>query len=352
MVERMITYLCCPSCLGDFVNNGDHVGCMSCGKVFPVIAGIPDLRLFGPLEGSLQIDTEEALQLYSYENHATFNELVAKNAEMSKERGVRSEKLVDFYTNMSLAAEQREADRLKEFNYIAKKYGVPLQSSEYVLDLGAGMGPALPFLAERYKHVIAVDISLKHLVMARKRCQERRFQNVTFVCACAENLPLKGDFCALVNSTDVLEHVADSMMYLKEVNRVLMQGGIFWASTPNRFTILPEGHVKLWGVGFLPRSLQKSYVRLIRKTGYDGIRPVSYRELARSLSSFFQEFRIVLPIEMHEVLEPHPGVKPSILWTIAKAYWRVMSKFPTLRAIGGFVEKVLYPQFRLIARKR
>jgi len=346
-----MTHLCCPSCLGQCLKNDDKVSCISCGKEFPVIAGIPDLRLFGPLEGSLRTDLNDALQLYANADNATFDRLVIKNAEMAKTAGARSEELINCYTKMSLAAEQREENRLKEMNYLIDKYDFNLCTSDCALDLGTGMGPALPYLAERFKQVIAVDISLKHLVIARKRCQEKGIQNIEFVCACAENLPLKEGICSFVNSADVLEHVADSMLYLKEVNRVLGQGGIFWASTPNRFTILSEGHVKLWGIGFFPRLLQKHYVRLMRKTSYDGIRPVSYRELSRMLSSVFREFKIVIPIDMHEVLEPHPGIKPSLLWRIAKTYWRIVSHNLILRSVGALLEKAFYPQFRLVARK-
>jgi len=348
----MISHLWCPECLGDLISREESVCCQSCGKAFPVIAGIPDFRLFGPLEGSMQSDLHDAQQLYSDASHLKFEELVTRNAEMAKASGIRSGKMIDFYTNMSLAAEKREINRLRELEFITKKYKVPILESDCALDLGTGMGPALPFLAKRFSNVIAVDISLKHLVMARRRCQERGYLNITYVCACAEKLPLRDELCSLVNSTDVLEHVADRDLYLNEIKRVLRIGGVFWSSTPNRFTILPEGHVKLWGVGFFPRFLQRDYVRLMRGTDYEGIRPVSYRELTRSLSAVFKEFHIVLPIDMYEVLEPHPGNSPGRLWKIAKTYWKIVSKNRILRLIGCLFEKLFYPQFRMFALKR
>jgi ubiquinone/menaquinone biosynthesis C-methylase UbiE len=276
---------------------------------------------------------------------------VVENANISKQKVKRTNELIDLYTKMSLSAEQREFNRFKELDFVSKKYGLPSLTPDCALDLGAGMGPALPQLAGRFNHVLAVDISLKHLIMARKRCQERSHQNVTFVCACAEKLPVTGNYFSFVNSADVLEHVADSETYLREIERVLKPQGILWASTPNRFTILPEGHVKLWGVGFLPRAVQEYYVGLIGRTAYRGIRPISYIEVNKLLRSVFKRYEIILPVDINEIIEPHPAIEPNSLWKVARAYWKFINKHRTMRRIGNLLEKTFYPQFRFFAIK-
>src|SRR5574337_1534031 len=43
--------------------------------------------------------------------------------------------------------------------------------SKTAADLGCGIGPLLPFLAERFGRVIAVDFAEGMLVRARQRCQ-------------------------------------------------------------------------------------------------------------------------------------------------------------------------------------
>ena len=46
---------------------------------------------------------------------------------------------------------------------------------------------------------------------------------------------------------------ADQQQLLSKAHRVLAPGGHLYVTTPNGFTLMPEPHVHLWGVGFLPR---------------------------------------------------------------------------------------------------
>src|SRR5580692_210518 len=55
---------------------------------------------------------------------------------------------------------------------------VPEPASKTVADLGCGLGPLLPFLAERFGKVIGVDFAEGMLARARERCVG--LQNVEF----------------------------------------------------------------------------------------------------------------------------------------------------------------------------
>src|SRR5580658_8144580 len=52
-------------------------------------------------------------------------------------------------------------------------------ASKTVADLGCGVGPLLPFLAERFRRVLAVDFAPGMLNLARVRC--RGLANVEFL---------------------------------------------------------------------------------------------------------------------------------------------------------------------------
>ena len=54
---------------------------------------------------------------------------------------------------------------------------------------------------------------------------------------------------------DVIEHVADQAATLAEAYRVLRPGGRLFLASPNRFSLAPEPHVGVWGVGYLPTAL-------------------------------------------------------------------------------------------------
>jgi hypothetical protein len=53
--------------------------------------------------------------------------------------------------------------------------------------------------------------------------------------------------------------------------------------TTNRFSALPEPHVHVWGVGWLPRRAADRYVRWRTGEGYEHLRPSSARELRSSM---------------------------------------------------------------------
>ena len=38
--------LCCPVCRDDFAESAGELACRGCGRRFPIVAGIPDLRVF------------------------------------------------------------------------------------------------------------------------------------------------------------------------------------------------------------------------------------------------------------------------------------------------------------------
>jgi hypothetical protein len=53
--------------------------------------------------------------------------------------------------------------------------------------------------------------------------------------------------------------------------------------TVNRYTVMAEPHVGIWGVGFVPRQMADRYVRWRGGDGYEHHRPLSSRELRHGL---------------------------------------------------------------------
>lgn len=78
--------------------------------------------------------------------------------------------------------------------------------------------------------------------------------------ALGEALPLADGALSGVVSLDVIEHVDRPDAFLNEIDRVTRPGGRLALSTPNRFSLAPEPHVMVWGVGLLPRRYQARYV--------------------------------------------------------------------------------------------
>jgi SAM-dependent methyltransferase len=101
-----------------------------------------------------------------------------------------------------------------------------------VADLGCGIGPLLPFLAEHFQHVYAVDFAEGMLQRARERY--RHLRNVEFF-----HLPLT-DLASLARRVDVAVAVNSLVMpdipsleeSLRQIRRLLRPGGVFLGIVP------------------------------------------------------------------------------------------------------------------------
>src|SRR5439155_14293700 len=118
---------------------------------------------------------------------------------------------------------------------------------------------------------------------ARKRLDENGHAGVRLVCGCAERLPFGGESFGGVIGGDVIEHVGDQAVTLAELHRVLEPGGRLFLATPNRFSLAPEPHVQVWGVGFLPRRWMAAYVRRVRGLDFRAVRTLRHGEWTRLL---------------------------------------------------------------------
>jgi SAM-dependent methyltransferase len=99
-------------------------------------------------------------------------------------------------------------------------------------DLGCGLGPLLPFLAERFAVVHAVDFAEGMLAHARERC--RGLSNVHFLhCSLTDLAPLAEqiDVAVAVNSL-VLPDVAALDSALRSIRAALRPGGHFLGIVP------------------------------------------------------------------------------------------------------------------------
>ena len=99
-----------------------------------------------------------------------------------------------------------------------------------VLEVGCGEGRGVELLMRKAKSFTAVDKIEEALVVLRERFPEGKFISM--------NIPplgeLKGNTYDFVVSFQVIEHIKNDALYLKEINRVLKPGGIALFTTPNR----------------------------------------------------------------------------------------------------------------------
>ena len=109
---------------------------------------------------------------------------------------------------------------------------IPDPASKTVADLGCGLGPLLPFLAERFGKVIGIDFAEGMLARARERCTglanvELKQMSLTKLTGMAGKL----DVATAVNSI-VMPDVSDQERALKQIHKCLSPDGVFMGILP------------------------------------------------------------------------------------------------------------------------
>ena len=323
----------CPRCKGALSRQDGRLQCVECRHAYEEIDGIPDLRV----PGDSWIDFSE--------DSAMARELVALNLPLEElvrsvysRRADWDEARIGLRTSQVLSSPARLAEDVAGWLRPAMDTGV-------FLDLGCGSGVLLAAAAKGgYSSIgLGIDVSMTWLVVA-KRLILAYGGTPVLAAALGESLPLDDSVLDGVISLDVIEHVNHQDVYLKEIDRVTATGGALALSMPNRFSLTPEPHVFVWGVGWLPRAYQARFVHWRSGKSYDGTVLLSSFDLRRRLkrcSSF--NFEILIP--------PVPASHIK-LFSATKA--RVAEIYNTLCSNLGFRGLFLLvgPYFRVLGYKR
>ena len=325
-MDSSIDY-CCPACRGDLDSAEESWRCLSCDRTYPCTLGFPDFRLMNPHGFDRQADFEAAKQLAERQDELGFEDLLELSYELQP---AASGRLKDRHL-AHFVAETEQAETA--FLDLASPGG-PL------LDVGCGLGAYLACgtgLAPR----VGVDAALFQLVLARKRLGELGVGS-TLIAGDVRRLPFRSGSFACTTAADVIEHVDSPADAIRELSRILRPGGRAFVSTPNRFSLTPEPHVGIWGLGFWPRQLAIRYVRGKLGVDYSTIRPPSFWEFQRTLRAFDGELEFRLPQPGPRELATFSGPKHSL----AQVYLG-LSRSPLSGAL-----KAVSPYFVALATRR
>ena len=102
-------------------------------------------------------------------------------------------------------------------------------NNKELLDAGCGTGWTSLKASERGATVTSMDVGPDLLEQVKKKCKTK------CVVGSVLNLPFKDNTFDIVVSTEVIEHVTDPYLAIREMYRVLKPGGVLALTTPNRF---------------------------------------------------------------------------------------------------------------------
>ncbi|HPD13591.1 MAG TPA: methyltransferase domain-containing protein [Planctomycetota bacterium] len=276
---EFLDLLRCPACRGALRAGPQALDCPACSRRFEVVHGIPDFRPDSP----------------GAPRHGEFcREVIARWPRTSYRdlwqfyHGDECDALGRLWDRHEAEAPRRGERRWDTIVRHAAAAGRAVGAGGTALDIGCGVGSALFGLARRCALAVGIDILLTDLLLAKKRFAEAGTGNVAFVCGSALELPLADSCFDLLNATDVIEHVQEPARLLAEARRVMRPGAVLFFNSPNRFSLLTrEPHVKLWGVGWLPRRWMEPYVRWRRGRSYRGKHLLSLAELRALMRAAF-----------------------------------------------------------------
>lgn len=274
----------CPRCRGPLEAAGESLACRGeCLAIFPVVAGIPDLRVCADPYIGLAEDRAKGLRLLEEGAGLSFAGLVELYYRITPEV---PPVLAARYAAHHLAGKLRGEGLLQR----VAAHGLSRAASNGAwLEVGCGSGGFLAAAGGAASvsagaPLSGIDIAFRWLVLARKRLEEEGLAGrVTLVAACGDHLPFPDGAFSLVAAEGVLEHVERKDVLLRECLRVRRRGGALLARTVNRFAAGPEPHVWLMMLGYLPRPWQDPYVRWRRGTPYTKIHLPSYGSLSQLL---------------------------------------------------------------------
>ena len=286
----------CPRCKGELRLLDDASYCSVCERRYESFLGIPDFRLdFQESENQVAL----AREFYTNWEELTYEDMVRARFRGLRQRALEagkdpaSFKMWDKDERAHLSSYlTRGCLHTTIVRNMVRREG----ASTYVgrlVDIGCGWGRDLLHLAGLADDVLGVDVSTFSLLMTKKLLDEQGVTNVRLVLAQGEYLPVPPQSVDAMNSSATIEHFPNPGAFLAEVSRCLKTPSWLVLYYPNRFSILPETHCGIWGLGWVSRARQnKIYAR--KCGGQWDVTLFSRRSFLRLLSSECEYKRVAI----------------------------------------------------------
>ncbi len=202
--------------------------------------------------------------------------------------------------------------------------------NKILLNLGCGDGEYDLYLKRYYKKIISLDINKNDLKIAKKLNN-----NINYILADAQNLPLKNNIFDEIVCVDVLEHIKNDTIAAKEISRILKKQGLFILTAPNKNypitydiinTLLNpfDRHlpIGLWGFGH-----KRLYDIKRIKHLFKNFKILETRFMLHTIAGFFENYYLVNLIQPLTKSDPKNEKHAKRSFEVLKA--RALAKPPS-----------------------
>jgi len=210
---------------------------------------------------------------------------------------------------------------------------IRISAESKILDVGSGTGSFI--VACRRRGLRAFGMEPDRIGQGAKitsiQIARRRLDLSVFVSAVGEKLPFPDASFDLVVMNQVIEHVADQPMVVREAGRVVREGGVIYIACPNYLRFY-EPHYKIFWAPLLPKAWGRTYLRL-RGRSPAMLNQLTYTtngRLRRLLATLGPDFEI---FDLHR----EQFLKRRADTDFAARSTRLISKLSQLPLVGGMV---------------
>ncbi len=253
----------CPKCKGDLKIEDGGSSCEPCGKRFNNVLGFPDFRLrYEDSKNQMVLARtfRENWDKLTYEDMVRLRFSGLRQRALARGKSPADFKMWDIDEQAHLATYKTRGGR----HLSVLKSRLQQQDSSvdigHLVDVGCGWGRDLLHLACLAKEAIGLDVSVFSLLITKKLLEEQGIVNATLVLAEAESLPLRPGCIDGINCSGAIEHMRIPGDFLRECSRCLGESAWVFLFYPNRFSVLPESHTGIWGLGYFSTARQKKIV--------------------------------------------------------------------------------------------
>jgi len=224
-----------------------------------------------------------------------------------------------------------------------------------ILDLGSGEGGTSTVLSQK-NSVISFDISLLRL---KRQGNNGKFNKIN---GSALILPFKPKQFDLIIVQDVIEHLSNVNLFVKNLKILLKPTGTIYLSTPNKFSLFNFIADPHWGLPFVSvlkrNQIKKYFLKYFRKE------EINRNDIAQLLSLkeineyFSFDFKINLNTK-YSVKKLFEGNK-GIIWSdfhiflikVCKVLYIDKFIFKIANDKSGFINKYLNPTFYFVLKRK
>ncbi len=220
--------------------------------------------------------------------------------------------------------------------------GVPVRSTDVVVDVGCGDGGAIKFCAQQGADVIFLDINEEKVKDIEARLQGTVSGKLTGISGTAEKIDVAGNSADKVICTEVLEHVDDPQVLMAEMARIGKPGALYLLTVPH------ESGETVMKATAPPQYFEKpNHIRIFTESDFRALVEGAGLEIERyeAFGAFWTVFFMIFWPTGSDFSKPHPAlVNWSKTWnTILK-----LEKGPQIKA--ALEEAIPNKQF-ILARK-